>query len=207
MILKARHHFIIHPFFKAYTLWKMSRHFSRVELTNSLPISDKPVLLLSNHTSWWDGFWVMWVNLKVLRRKFHFMMLEDQLRKHWFFNHTGGFSVSKNHRSLLETLAYTRELLSDPQHMVLMFPQGSIQSVHEHEIRFQKGVERILADRFDKVQVVFQVNLTDYFSQEKPSLWIGLQEYRGESFRLNDINAAYQAFFDTCLAAQKRRAE
>ena len=61
-----------------------------------------PVLLISNHISWWDGFWAMYINLKVLKRKFHFMMLEEQLRKYWFFNYTGGFSVNKKSKVFLK---------------------------------------------------------------------------------------------------------
>ncbi len=207
MILRAKHHFIIHPFFKLYTLWKIKRDFSQRELIHDFRSEKKAVLLLSNHVSWWDGFWAMYVNLKVLRRKFHFMMLEEHLRKHWFFNYTGGFSVSKNSRSLVETIQYTRSLLDNPENMVLIFPQGSIQSQHQHDITFQKGIERILEGKSDEVKLVFMVNLCDFFSQPKPGIWIYLKEYQSNVNKLEDIQSAYQLFFNSCLLAQKGRSE
>ena len=85
MILRAKHNFLIFQFLKQYAVWIMKRHFNTIKVLGEFRDNDLPVLLMSNHVSWWDGFWAMYVNLKVFRRKFHFMMLEDQLRKFWFF--------------------------------------------------------------------------------------------------------------------------
>jgi hypothetical protein len=52
------------------------------------------------------------------------MMLEDQLKRYWFFKYTGGFSVKKKSKSITETLNYTQELLSDGKNLVLIFPHG-----------------------------------------------------------------------------------
>ncbi len=163
-----------------------------------------PVLLISNHISWWDGFWAMYINLKVLHRKFHFMMLEEQLLKFRFFNYTGGFSVNKKSRSIIETLNYTTELLSDKENMVLVFPQGEIQSQHNQSFHFEKGLERILKDKRDKIQIVFLANLVDYFSNRKPGIYFHLQENNNIVNDMADLQQQYNLFYVQSVEKQKQ---
>jgi 1-acyl-sn-glycerol-3-phosphate acyltransferase len=195
MILKAKHHFIIYPFFKWYAQWIVKRQFGKVRIIGHLTNNDRPILLIANHTSWWDGFWAMYVNLKIFRRKFYFMMLEQQLRKYWLFNYAGGFSVHKQSKSIIETLTYTTELLKDSNNLVLVFPQGEIQSMHTQNIEFEKGIERILKNSAIALQVVFMVNLIDYFSNRKPGVYFHLQEYKGDAYDAESIQRSYNQFF------------
>lgn len=195
MILRAKHNFIIYPFFRWYAGFIINRHNSTVKIIGEFKDRNLPVLLISNHISWWDGFWAMYINQNVLHRKFHFMMLEEQLRKYWFFNFTGGFSVNKNTKSIVETLNYTSTLLTDKENMVLIFPQGEIQSLHNQNIQFEKGVERILKNKENAVQVVFSVNLIDYFSNPKPGIYFHIREYTEEGFDLQSIQENYNKFY------------
>ncbi|MFN8255985.1 MAG: lysophospholipid acyltransferase family protein [Bacteroidales bacterium] len=207
MILRAKHNFIIHPFFKRYAVWIIKRHYKTIKTIGKFEDKGLPVLLISNHISWWDGFWAMYINLKVLKRKYHFMMLEDQLRKYWFFNYTGGFSVNKKSRSVLETIDYTRELLSDNKNMVLLFPQGEIQSMHNQNIVFENGLERILNDKSGQVHIVFLANLVDYFSNRKPGIYFYIQEYNGLNFSHQAIQNSYNEFYSKSVENQKQLTE
>lgn len=194
-MLKAKHNFVIHPFFKWYAGSIIKRHFGIVRIVGEIQKKNLPVLLISNHISWWDGFWAMYINLKVLHRKFHFMMLEEQLLKFRFFNYTGGFSVNKKSRSIIETLNYTTELLSDKENMVLVFPQGEIQSQHNQSFHFEKGLERIIKDKRDKIQIVFLANLVDYFSNRKPGIYFHLQEHNNIVNDMADLQQQYNLFY------------
>jgi 1-acyl-sn-glycerol-3-phosphate acyltransferase len=140
MIIKAKHHFVIYPFFKFYAVYKIWRHFDRVFINGDYQEKNLPLLLISNHVSWWDGFWAMYLNMRLLHRKFYFMMLEEQLKKFSFFINTGGYSVKKGNRSIIESINYTIELLTDSKNLVLMFPQGKITSVYDRSIKFEKGI-------------------------------------------------------------------
>jgi 1-acyl-sn-glycerol-3-phosphate acyltransferase len=202
MILKAKHNFIIYPFFKWYAGFVIKRHNSTVKIIGEFTDRNLPVLLISNHISWWDGFWAMYINQNVLHRKFHFMMLEEQLRKYWFFNFTGGFSVNKSTKSIVDTLNYTSGLLTDKENMVLIFPQGEIQSLHNQNIQFEKGVERILRNKENAVQVVFLVNLIDYFSNPKPGIYFHIREYTEGAFDLKSIQQNYTEFYADSVGKQ-----
>ncbi len=195
MILKAKHNFIIYPFFKWYAGFIIKRHNNTVKIVGEFNNKNLPILLISNHISWWDGFWAMYINQNVLHRRFHFMMLEEQLRKYWFFNFTGGFSVNKSTKSIIETLNYTSEILTGNKNMVLIFPQGEIQSLHNQKIQFESGLEHILKKKENAVQIIFLVNLIDYFSQPKPGIYFHIREYSDGVFDLKTMQKKYNEFY------------
>ena len=204
MIIKAKHHFIIHPIFKQFSRVMINRNFARVEVIGDVEITkDRSILLLSNHTGWWDGFWHLYLNMKVFKKKFHFMMLEDQLKKHWYFNYTGGFSVNKSARSVVETIDYSADLLSNPENLVLMFPQGKIQSIHKQPIIFEKGAEKIIEKtRKSNMQIVFLVNSIDYFINKKPILYHYIKEHKGSDNDYHALEKSYNTFLKESIKHQ-----
>lgn len=204
MIIKAKHHFVIHPIFKLFSRVMIKRHFAQLNVIGNVDVSNnRSILLLSNHCSWWDGFWQLNLNVKVFKKKFHFMMLEEQLKKHWYFNYTGGFSVKKSTRSAVQTIQYSAELLSHPENLVLMFPQGKVESIHKQSFTFEKGVERILkrTDR-SKVQIVFLVNSIDYFINMKPILHHYIAEYKEADISSFALQERYNAFYKESIKQQ-----
>ena len=205
-MLKSRHHFIVYPFFQHYTRYLLKTRYHTVSIENHFADNGNAVLLIGNHVGWWDGFWAMYLNLKVLKRKFHFMMLEEQLLRYRFFNYTGAFSVNKGSRSVVESIRYASELLNDSENMLLMYPQGRLHSMYEHHFQFEKGIERMLKNRERKVQVVFSANLVDCFTEPKPSLTIYTENYEG-AFTVEALEQAYNDFYARCLEKQFAKAE
>lgn len=197
---EASHHFLLYPFFRLYTLWKIRRNFHGVKIRGDVSVKDLPVLLVTNHFSWWDGFWAMYLNIRLFKRKFYFMMLEEQLNKNKFFNKTGGYSVRKGSKSVINTLNYTARLLEDRNNLVLLFPQGRFYSLYENETRFEKGIEYILKKTKGKVQIVFNVNLIEYFAEQKPGLLICISEYSGTDFSASVLEAEYNRFYRECIS-------
>ena len=128
------------------------------------------------------------------------MMLEEQIKKFWITNQVGGYSVRKGSRSIIETLKYTNEILSDKGNLVLIFPQGQIQSLYNGTIKFEKGTERILKDNSGKIQVVLIANLVDYFSEEKPTLFIYYKELITSETSLEAIEKEYNTFYSCCIS-------
>lgn len=203
-VIRAKHHIILYPFFRNFVFLKMKRSFASCKLIGTVVDNGKAILWIANHVSWWDGIWVLWANEKLFGRKFHFMMLEEQLRKNWFFRYTGGFSVRKGTRSVMESLKYTAELLSNPKNMVLMFPQGKIQSMHRSQFSFEKGVEKILTKNLSEIQVVFQANFVDYLSKPKPVVYQYINKYEGAP-RQEALEDAYNRFYTECLTRQSAK--
>jgi len=131
------------------------------------------------------------------------MMLEEQLRRHWYFNYTGGYSVRKNSRSALESINYTAELLTDAGNMVLLFPQGKINSVYKDSFVFERGIEKILKKvNRDELEIVFTANMVDYLSDVRPSLYQYVEEYKDSAISWSEIETQYNLFYRRCLENQ-----
>lgn len=204
-MIKASHNKLYEVFFDNYIRLLLKIDFREVNIIRpGLEDQGKAVLLLGNHFSWWDGFFARYINNRVFRRRFHVMMLEDPLKKRMFLNKLGAFSIKKNSKTCLVSLDYAAELLEDKNNLVLLFPQGSIQSQHNRPLTFEKGWFRILEKQSGKVQMVFVACLTDYFSRRKPTLNIYLENYEpGESFSKEVFQDAYNVFFENCINQQK----
>jgi hypothetical protein len=207
MIVKARHHPIVYPFFKWYTIWIVSRRFKKVHLSGNFHDRELPILFIANHVSWWDGFWVSYLNLKVFKKKYHFMMLEEQLKMFSVLNKTGGYSIKKGSKSILESLRYTAELLNDQGNAVLLFPQGKIQSLYNTSFQFEKGIEKLLDMVENKIQIVFIANLIDYFSHSVPDLYIFFKEYRHDNHDIIFLQNEYNLFYSSCIAEQQKKSD
>jgi len=208
MIYKAKHHFFLYPFFQLYSVWKIQNNFHRVHINSNFSDKGLPVLIVSNHISWWDGFWVVYLNRKMFRRKyFFFMMLEEQLKERIFLNKAGGYSVNKRSRSIIETIDYTVRLLDDNRNLVLMFPQGEINSLYNTRIHFEKGLEHILRKKHSPIHLVFLVNLIDFFSNQKPSLFMYLKEYQGKETDTQSIESEYNRFYNEALEKNIKKAK
>lgn len=206
-MIKSKHHFFIYPFFQRYTKRTLRKNFHKVEIVGEFQENHLPVLVLANHISWWDGFWVMHLNLEILHRKFHFMMLEEQLKKHWYFRYAGGFSVRRNTLSIIKTLNYTTEILQNKHNMVLLFPQGHLRSMHEKELTFESGIGKIVKGCKNEINILFAANFIEYGSKRKPSLFMHIQSYKGEGKTTTDIQNGYNDFYRDALSYQINNAE
>jgi len=195
MMIKALHHPFFYPFFRFYTLWKIRRCFSGVFIDGHYAENNLPVLMIVNHFSWWDGFWAEYLNMKLFRRKYHFMMLEKELKANMFLNKTGGYSISRGSRSVIESLDYTASLLSDNRNIVLMFPQGRFESMHLSDFRFEKGVEYVLKKVKTPVQIIFVVNLIEYYSNQKPQLTMYFREYNDPDRSSEALEKEFNRFY------------
>ena len=198
-MIQAKHHPLVYGFFKSYARIRIRRHFREVVVRGDVHSPGKAVLLLSNHISWWDGFWSLYLNETVFGRKFHFMMDEEQLRKRWLFSLSGGFSIRPNSRSLFESLQYTEQLLSNPENVVVIYPQGKLYSSHAPEIHFKKGIERLRFTMANLPDVYFLVQLTDYFQFDKPTLFFYLQKASEDTLANRSYEADYNHFYQQTL--------
>ena len=203
-MIEARQNKVYLGFFSWYSQQLMKRHFKSVQIHGSLVDPGSALLVTSNHFSWWDGFLVQYLNQKRFRKDFYFMMLEQQLKKRMFLNKCGGFSVSDHPKELLRSIQHAADLLQDPRNMVLIFPQGRIETKYRYPIKFERGIEEILKRTSAEVRLVFIANLIDYFSHRKPSLniYYELPELGSKPGR-DEIEVAYNEFFMKCVENQK----
>lgn len=204
MIITSRHHWFWYPFFKAYSRYLPRLDFKTIHYHGEVEDRNMPILMIGNHFSWWDGFFALHLNQKYYERKFHIMMLEEQLAKRPMLNGTGAFSIKRGDRSMLETFAYAQQLLSSPENLVTLYPQGSIQSLYNTRMNFEKGWYRIVERLNNPIQIIFYNALVDYYSHRRPTLNLYLEEYDYQNGTQEELGNAFQLFYDNNLKLQER---
>jgi hypothetical protein len=156
-MIAARHQAWAERLFFFYIKGLLRRSFHRLRLLGEPPPLDRgqPLLIVPNHGTWWDGFFVYTLNRLLFGRRLHLMMLEEQLSRYPFFRRVGAFGIRPGlPRSVLESLHYSAEVLRDPDNALCLFPQGELRYHALRPLGFQRGLERILGICESSVQLL-----------------------------------------------------
>ena len=201
-MIRAKHSktwLIISKYFPKYLI---GFFFRNVRYIGQYEEKNLPILLISNHFSWFDGFIQIPLNFKVFKRCFNFMMLENELSKNMFLTKVGASSISKGKRSSIESLDYAVEILQKKENLFLFFPQGRIQSIYTREFTFEKGLlSHILKNMKNDYQLVFNINLIDYGPHRRPEMNV---YYETQNLTVNtnaeDVEKEYNRFAKECFS-------
>ncbi len=203
-MIKARHHKGYNAFFRVYVKTMLRFHFRDIHIHGDFHDEGRPVLLLGNHFSWWDGFFVFYLNDKVFKKTPYVMMLEEQLARRKFLSRIGAFSIKRGSRTSLESLQYAANLLNDKSSLLLIFPQGKISSLYRYPLAFEKGWSRITGMIEKRPQIVFMANLIGYFSHPRPCLNMYIQTFQGGGRDLHTdfLEGQYNRFLKASMQQQ-----
>jgi len=164
-----------------------------------------PVLMIANHFSWWDGFFQILLNEKSFKKRYHFMMLEEELRKNPILRKIGASSIEKGSRSAFDSLKYLVEVIQKPENLFLFFPQGKIQSIYTEDFKFEKGALNYVQKKAtNEFQFVFNVNLIDYSAFKRPELSIYFKTHTiSKDTTVDEIERDYNLFVKKCKEKQR----
>jgi len=149
----------------------LKKYFQDFVLVNEFPSinRDKSLILAPNHFSWWDGFFVYYSIKKLTGKNIFIMMLEEQLKRYWFFQKIGCFSINQNNKqSTVATLKYTLELLKNPDNCVVIFPQGEIEPFDKNPLSYNKGIEFLAEHSANEFDIMPIANKIFYTNQKLP---------------------------------------
>ncbi len=100
----------------------------------------QPILLIANHCSWWDGFFVYEVYKKLqATTDFKIVMLESELKKFPFFRLCGAVGLIPRNKEHNQSVF--NELKN---HFVCFFPQGELRPQNLRPLIFKKGVDELI---------------------------------------------------------------
>jgi hypothetical protein len=198
-MIKPANNQLFEYFFDLYLKLKFKQRFSSINIyfpkDFETEISQKSVLLIGNHISWWDGFLGRWMNRKIFKKKFHVVMLESTLSKHKFFTKLGAFSINPGSKTVIESLRFSAKLLENQQNMLQFFPQGKLHSIYEDNPVFNNGIQRIISPSLS-VCIIFYASFIENGSFEKPYINIFLKILKTEIGNdLKLINEQYNTFY------------
>ena len=203
-MIRANHNKYWVKFSKFYTKTLIGFFFGKVKYIGEYEDKGLPILMISNHFSFYDGFIQILLNRKVFKRRFHFMMLEKELRKTMMLAKIGACSISKGKRSSLESLDYAVELLENTESLFLFFPQGKIESIYTREFTFEKGLlSHILENTKNDFQLVFNVNLIHYGTNLRPNMCVYYETQQiNANTNTEDVEKTFNRFATACFTKQ-----
>jgi hypothetical protein len=156
--------------------WYLRRRFNKLIIRETDIKADHSYLLMSNHFSFWDGFWAGYLSWNLIHKQqelggFYIMVLKKQMQMNPWLKYFGCFSIAPGTTSVNESLAYAAELLSKPGNLLIMYPQGNLESNHVREIVMKDGISHIIPQIKGDCQLLWSTNLIEYFESLKPSVY------------------------------------
>lgn len=131
--------------FAWYSRRYLRRHFHslRVSRAGVAPVnSEAPVVIFSNHASWWDP--LLWLALKAefFPSRTTFSPIDaTALTRYKFLGRLGFFGVEqKTGRGAIQFLRKAERILEEPDHILAVTPQGRFVDPRERPVRFEPGL-------------------------------------------------------------------
>jgi 1-acyl-sn-glycerol-3-phosphate acyltransferase len=147
-VIPARKQRLFNSWFAGHARTRLERAFERVRvhgLARAQALSaSAPLLVVSNHTSWWDPLLVLHTSQHLLGADGHALMDAANLRRLPFFAMVGAFGVDLGDPGDgARAIRYAARLLDEARRLVWIFPQGRERPVTERPLAFQGGSAEI----------------------------------------------------------------
>lgn len=177
IMIPAQHTWWADKIFRIYLHHLLKKHFHAIHLFDKIPAIDPqlPLILAPNHSTWWDGFFIYWLNKNFFRRRGFLMMLESQLQKYRFFTRIGAYSVDpQKPKKITESLRYTLEILqnntSSPP-MICIFPQGELRPWSKRPLELKRGLDWLLKHYRNPVNLLPLALRAEFAGEQRPEVF------------------------------------
>lgn len=173
--------------FHFYIMRLLKKNFHQFHLFGDLPKlnQDVPIILIPNHSTWWDGFFVYLLNEKILKRDLYLMMLDSQLAKYKFFARVGAFGITPgDKKKVIESLNYTSELMRKKNSLICIFPQGELLPWGKRPLNFKSGIESIVRSFEKDIDILTLAIRAEFGGGQKAEVFFEF----GKQIRVNSEN-------------------
>jgi len=181
-MIKARHFAPADALFGWYLGRLFRAHFHSFHLLGSMPRFESalPLLLYPNHSTWWDGFFIHYLNRVLFHRRTYLMMLEEQLVHHSFFRYVGAFSIDPaSLAAVRRSLEFCLSILSSSRPVLLcIFPQGELLPWDRRPLDFKGGVGSLLKRHPGRINLCPLAIRIEFKAEQRPEVYFQLGENR-----------------------------
>jgi len=133
--------------FTWYSRRYVRRHFHSVRVSRSglPPVSKLPLVIYSNHASWWDALVCVVLKEEFFPDHTAFAPIDaTMLERYKMFRRLGFFGVEqRTRRGAIQFLRTAEAVLQSPGHLVAVTPQGRFTDVRERPVRFEAGLAHL----------------------------------------------------------------
>lgn len=179
-MIPARKSALFNAWFAGHARGRIHRSFAKV-MVRGLDAARRvaetsPILIVSNHTSWWDPLVVLHLSQHVLKVDGYALMDAKNLRSLPFFGLVGAFGVELDRPADgAAGIIYAARLLREQGRMVWIFPQGRERPVTERPLGFKPGAAEIarVAKKAVTLPAAFRYEMA---GDERPHLYISFGE-------------------------------
>lgn len=167
-------------------------------------------LLMCNHFSFWDGFLAAYLAWNAIHKTrglngFYIMVLKKQMQMNPWLKYFGCFSIAPGTASVNESLDYAAGLLNTPGNLLLMFPQGNLESLHVRDIVMKDGINYIVPQIKSDCQLLWSSNIIEYFESLKPSVYFHMLDCgTNHDFDFNQLGEKVNAHHKVAIKKQFR---
>jgi 1-acyl-sn-glycerol-3-phosphate acyltransferase len=141
------HHLV--SWFTWYSKRYIRRHFHSVRVSRSgLPsVSNLPLVIYSNHSSWWDPLVGLVLKSEFFADRTLFAPMDAaMLERYKMFARLGFFPVEQHsRRGAVQFLRTAEAVLQSPQHLLAVTPQSRFADVRERPVCFEAGLGHLAA--------------------------------------------------------------
>ncbi len=187
-------------FFTGYLHWYIGRHFRAIRLANGdrFPSAPGPLIVYANHASWWDPLSLIVISRHFLPDSSHYGPMDAAALKHYgMFRKLGLFPVeSGTPRGAAQFLRAAREILSTPNSVLWVTPEGRFTDMRTRPAVFRPGLAALVARTGACTLVPLALEYT-FWDERLPEILISC----GEAIKVSDGQLHTAAEWSDQLAA------
>jgi len=128
----------------------------------------RPVIIYTNHPSWWDPAFLMVVHARLLPDREGYAPIEAaMLERYGFFRRIGLFGIEEGRAGALRFLRTSEAILADPRRMLWVTAQGRFADPRERPLALRPGVAHLLARMPQAVAVPLALEYP-FWSEKRP---------------------------------------
>jgi 1-acyl-sn-glycerol-3-phosphate acyltransferase len=165
--------------FSIYLRWYLRRHFHAVRVANieRLPLQAHPLILFTNHASWWDPLTGMLLAQAALPEREHYAPIDaDALQHYGIFRSMGFFPVENgSRRGAAQLLRAGAEILRRDRSVLWITPESRFQDVRTRPVVFRPGLGALMNRTSRMTCVPVAIEYT-FWNERLPEILINLGE-------------------------------
>ena len=189
--------------FELFFLPWMRRRLRAVRIAGipeSLPVA-RPIVLVANHVSWWDGFILREVHRAIRpTAPFFTLMSKEELDRIPFLRQLGVLEIDRNSpSSIARAIRFLEARVTRcPDTVVAYFPQGRIWPTHRRPLGFKRGVELVLR-RLDAVALPVAIHV-EPLTDVAPTVFVSIGQPVGADAGAGLLERCVERELDAVLA-------
>lgn len=174
-------------FFRRYVRRFIGKNFHAVRVLDQsftqVFSQQKPVIIYSNHSSWWDPMLAIYLADQYAGQRKHYAPIEDvMLERYGIFKKLGFYGVEKDTAAgAKDFLKVSNHLLKDLSSTLWITPQGRFADARERPLELKKGLAQLLKGNSEVNVIPLAIEYT-FWTEKKPEVLLSF----GQPLELTD---------------------